>query len=208
MSLLLINALFITHSRAQIGGDEFTWKLKKDTSGIQVFTSKVKGSKYLAVSARMTIKAKINSLRSLVMDIENCQQLSSICKKGYIQERLSQTQTYSYSYNNIPFPGRDRDVVSYVEWTTNANSGVVSMESHAVDGTARVAKVKGVIRIENALARWRFTPKGEGMVLVESFAHVDPASAMPRWLLNRLLINSPYKTMKNVRKIIEQGLYD
>jgi len=70
-----------------------------------------------------------------------------------------------------------------------------------------VAKVKGVIRIKQATAKWRLTPQDDGMLLVESFAHVNPSSSIPNWLLNRLLVGSPHKTLKSIRKRMEEGLY-
>lgn len=196
----LVSMLFSVNSVAQIAIDGYQWRLKKDNTDIQIYTSKVEGSKYLAVSASMQIKATVDSAAALIMDLKNCQQLSKICREAYIHERLSDTQSYVYSRNDIPFPGRDRDVVSHVVWSNDTENGVLMMISQAVTGV--VPKVKGVIRIEQATVMWRFTPKDKGMILVESFAHVNPASPMPKWLLNRLLINSPYKTMKNIRKLI------
>jgi len=80
------------------------------------------------------------------------------------------------------------------------------MQSAAVDEN-RVKKVKGVIRIKQAVAKWKITPQGDGTVLIESFAHVNPASSIPRWLLNRLLVGSPHKTMKSIRQLMADGLY-
>ena len=81
------------------------------------------------------------------------------------------------------------------------------MSSTVVDDN-RVEKVKGVIRIKYAIARWRFTPNSDGSLLIESYAHVDPASDMPKWLLNSLLVGSPYSTMKRIRKRLSEGVYD
>ena len=192
---------------AQMGpeGYDYEWKLKKNAADIQVYTSKVPGSKYHAVSATTVIDARLESVIALIMDLDNCDKWAPLCKKAYVQERISETNNYVYSLKDIPFPGRDRDAVTHVLWEKDSQSGVVSMTSEAVGG--RVDKVKGVIRIKEANAGWRFTPQANGVVKVESFAHVNPASSIPKWLLNRLLVGSPYKTMKNIQKKMAEGLY-
>ena len=193
---------------AQIDIDNHEWKLRKDKLGIKVFTSKVPDSKYLAVSATMKIDAtKPESIVSMIMDLENCKEWAVQCAKATVLERISETETYLYSRNNIPFPGRDRDAVTHVLWDRNAQTGIISMSSTVVDDN-RVEKVKGVIRIKYAIARWRFTPNSDGSLLIESYAHVDPASDMPKWLLNSLLVGSPYSTMKRIRKRLSEGVYD
>jgi len=193
-------------SYAQMDASQYDWKLKKEGAGVKVYTSKVPDSKFLAVSATMILDAKVSSVASLIMDLKNCKKWASQCSEAYILERISNTETYVYSRNNIPFPGRDRDAVSHVVWSKDPITGVVSMASTAVGG--RVEKVKGVIRVKQALAKWRFTPLQDGTVLVESFAHVNPASDMPKWLLNSVLVSSPYKTMKKLRQRIGEGVYD
>ena len=70
-----------------------------------------------------------------------------------------------------------------------------------------VAKTSSAIRIINAFSQWHFTPLDDGKVMVESFAHIDPNGSTPAWITNMLLVDSPYKTMINMRKIIEAGKY-
>ena len=152
----------------------------------------------------MIIPARAESVAALIMDLDNCTQWAPLCKEAYVQERISQSENYVYSRNNIPFPGVDRDAVTHVLWSRDSD-GAIIMKSYAVDG--RVPKVKGVIRIKHAVAKWRLTSQDGGMLLIESFAHVNPASSMPKWLLNRLLLGSPFKTMKNIRKRMSEGLY-
>ena len=208
-AILYFVCLFLMSSSnlsAQMDQDLYDWKLKKEGSGVKVYTSKVPDSKFLAVSATVILNAKVDSVASLIMDLENCKKWATQCSEAYILERISNTETYVYSRNNIPFPGRDRDAVSHVIWEKDPVTDTVSMTSTAVEG--RVAKVKGVIRIKQALAKWRFTPQQDGTLLVESFAHVNPASDMPKWLLNNLLVGSPFKTMKKIRKRLEDGVYD
>jgi len=133
-------------ANGQIESDKYSWKLKRNSSGVQVYTAKVPDSKHRAVSAVTVLKANPASVAALIMDLENCSQWAPLCEKAYVQERVSAAENYVYSLNDIPFPGVDRDAVTHVLWSRDEGTGVISMDSYAVD-EGRVEKVKGVIRI-------------------------------------------------------------
>jgi len=192
-ALLLLSMSRIGH--AQEIGVDYDWKLKRDRDGIQVYLSSVPGSKFKAIRSVMQFKTETRCLVALVMDLPNCPNWAVMCKEA----------RSAYTRNDLPFPVRDRDVYSLVKWSYEPSSGKVSMVSRAVDGEQ--PKNKGVIRIEKAVTQWHFTPLSDGDVLVESYAHIDPNGATPAWLTNLLMVDSPYKTMKNMRDILQQGSY-
>ena len=179
---------------------EYEWHLKRDRDGIQVYVSKVADSKFKAMRAHMTVETSVRSLVALITDLENCHQWASTCKHAYIMERFSPTESIVYSHNNLPFPVRDRVAYSRVNWTIDADKGAVVMRSYALsDGQYGVRK--GVIRVTDAMSEWRFTPQVDGKVLVESFVHADPNGAIPAWLTNLLMVDAPFDTMRQVRKL-------
>lgn len=197
--------LFVGQASAQSWVGDYQWKLKRDKAGIKIYTSKIPDSKYKAVRSTMVIETNTSSLVGLIMDLPNCSRWASMCKEARVEERLSPTETRVYSLNDVPFPARNRDMYANVRWSLNADTGKVSMRSRAIKG--QYPKTKGVIRVEDAVSEWSFTPMPDGLVLVESFAHVDPNGPAPPWLINLLLIDSPYKSMVKIRKLIEAGNY-
>ena len=192
-------------AQAQWQDAELEWKLKRDRKGIQIFLSKVPGSKFRVVMSVMEVEASPKQLAALVMDLENCPNWAAMCKSAKIIERVSATETYVHSVNNAPFPVRDRDIVSRVKWSYDRASGKISMRSDATPD--RLPKKKGVVRVQYASSEWHFTPKGDGKVLVENYAHVDPNGKVPAWLTNLLIEESPYKTLRNMRKLVLEGRY-
>ncbi len=184
---------------------DLEWKLKRDRNGIQVFLSKVPGSRFRAVMSVMEFQAKPRELAALVMDLDNCPKWVAMCKSAKIVERISASESVVYSVNDAPFPVRDRDIVAHVTWYYDQASGKISMRSSAKPNG--LPKKKGAIRVQYASSEWHFTPKGDDRVLVESYAHVDPNGKVPAWLINLLIVESPYKTMKNMRKLILKGDY-
>lgn len=203
-ALGLLACAFISTASAQEAGVDYQWELKRDKKGIKVFTSPVKGSPYRAVKAEMTIKGKSSSLVALIQDVDNCPAWADLCKKSNMFKHISPQEQYIYTYNDIPFPIKDRDVLAQVQWQQNPASYKVSMTSKATTGLMEKTKA---VRIENAISQWHFTPQKNGLVLVENFAHIDPNGPTPASITNLLLIDSPYKTMIKMRKIIESGQY-
>jgi hypothetical protein len=195
---------------AQISGVEYSWELKRERSGIKIYTSKVPKSPFKAVRGEMIINAQVEELVALVNDLPRCSEWADLCVKSELLERVSSAEQYVYIYNNVPFPIKDRDVVAHVHWSKDEPTGRVSMHSIAVE-QARSTEFrqlsKKAVRIYQAVTQWHFTPLGEGLVKVENYAHIDPNGPTPAWLINILLVNSPYKTMKNMRELIGSGDY-
>jgi len=189
----LILLLASTYAQAKWRDTELNWKLKRDRNGVQIYLSKVPGSKFRAVLSVMEIEATTTELAALVMDLDNCPNWASMCRSARIIERISALETYVHSVNNAPFPVRNRDMVARV------------MRSDATP--ERLAKKKGLVRVQHASAEWYFIPVGNGKVRVENFAHVDPNGKVPAWLTNLLIVESPYKTLINMRKLVSKGGY-
>jgi hypothetical protein len=185
---------------------DYEWHLKRDRDGIQVYVSKVADSKFKAMRAHMLVETSVRSLVALIIDLENCRQWAPTCKQAYIVERLSPTDSIVYSHNNLPFPVRDRVAYSRVKWTRDLETGAVVMRSSALaDANYKIRK--GVIQVTDAMSEWRFTPQADGQVLVESFVHADPNGAIPAWLTNLLMVDTPFDTMRQVRKLAQTEKY-
>lgn len=202
--LILLISLSAATASASKGNNALNWKEKRNKNGIIISTSKVQGSKYKAVRGTMTIKGKLSSFVALVQDTASCSQWVDLCKKSSRFQNISNQEYLVYTYLDIPFPAKDRDVLAHVRWVQDPNSLKVSMTSKPTTGIMKKTKA---VRIEQATTEWHFTPQSDGTVLIETFAHVNPNGPAPAWLTNMLLVKYPYKTMNSMRRIIESGGY-
>ena len=184
---------------------EHPWELKRDRDGIQVYTRKVEGSKFKAVRAVMEVEASLNQLVGLVQDTTACPDWASLCKEARVVERLSDTDMYVHTLNDLPWPVTNRDAVAHVRWSQDPESLAVTMLATATPD--KVPTRRGSVRIKYAETSWTFSPAPGGRVQVESLAHIDPAGGVPAWLTNRLLVDSPWDTMRDMRKIVNDGRY-
>ncbi|NNC54212.1 MAG: hypothetical protein HKO07_00665, partial [Pseudomonadales bacterium] len=94
-------------------------------------------------------------------------------------------------------------VLAHVRWRRDGSS--VRMQSDAVEG--RIEAKKGVTRIREASASWVFTAADNGRTHAVFEIHMDPNGAIPGWLLNRLVVNSPFTTFTSLEKQASKEKY-
>jgi hypothetical protein len=202
--LVFISAAFPLISSAQLDSVTYEWTEKKNKKGISISTSSVDGSSFKAVRGEMSVKGGVAALVALVEDMAACPDWAAMCKEARVEKRVSDTESYAYIYNDIPFPVTDRDVYTHVVWSKDSSTQRISMTSTAVDGGTPKTKA---VRIIEAVSQWHFTPNPDGSTKVENFAHINPNGPTPAWITNMMLVDSPYKSMAKMRKIIESGGY-
>ena len=166
----------------------------------------VKGSKYRAIQSAVIINASLHSIIALIKDSEACSKWADLCEHSEVHRTISDSESYIYTYNNLPFPIKDRDILAHVQWNIDPQTAVVSMLSSATSGIKEINPK--AVRLTEAVAKWQFTEQADGSVLVENIAHVDPNGPIPAWISNRLMISSPYKTLLRMRRLAESGDYD
>ena len=201
--LVLLTFTATTESADPAGND---WELKRDKDGIKVFTRKVEGSSHDAVRAEMVMNGQLNAAVALVRDSAACPEWAELCKEAYEHEVISEQELYVYSYNDIPWPVKDRDALTHVIWQQDPQTLVVTM--NAVATTGIVPEQSGAVRIVNAKTLWQFTPVDGGRIEVVSEAHVDPNGPTPSWITNLLLVETPFKTLQGMRRVVQSGRYD
>jgi len=168
------------------------WELQRDRDGIQIYTRAVEGSPYDAVrSVTVLDDVRLSALVALVEDTDACPEWADRCAESYVFKRLAPNESLIYTHNDLPFPVKDRDVLAHVIWTQDPATGEVVMQSRATQG--EMEEVKGRLRLTDAMASWHFRPLATGAVEVINEAHINPGSALPGWLTNMLLVDTPFR---------------
>jgi len=202
----LLKLIFLMLLAGNYAIAEDDWVLERNSDGIQVFTQNVKDSPFDAVRAVMVVEAKLNALVGLVRDAAACPEWAELCKESRNYEVVSEQELYVYSYNDIPWPVKDRDALTHVVWNQDPETLAVTMTAVATRDLLPVTK--GAVRIVNAKTRWIFTPTENGNVEVISEAHIDPNGPTPAWITNLLLVETPFKTLQGMRRLVQTGRYD
>jgi hypothetical protein len=78
----------------------------------------------------MSVSRTASSLVSLVQDTYACSQWVDLCIKTGIHSRISETDYYVYSYNDIICPDPNIDVIARTVWTQYPDSLKVTMSTY------------------------------------------------------------------------------
>ncbi|MCH2190048.1 MAG: START domain-containing protein [Gammaproteobacteria bacterium] len=186
---------------------QIEWRLVKDKKGIQVYTRRVKDSKFKAVLTSVEVEGSVGSVVALLLDLKSCKAWASMCRRVEIVDRLSHSRHIVYGRNNLPFPALDRDSYSLNTWRVDHETGDVVMVSQ-IESSSNYPKIDNVIRLTKADVIWRISPLSEGKVLIENEAHIEPNGVLPAWLTNTLQVEVPYKAMRGLRSVLKSGKYD
>lgn len=186
--------------------EEAEWELKRDRDGISVYTRPVEGSSYRAVQAAMTVATTPSAAVGLIFDTDACPQWADLCKESRVFEEVSDKEMYVYTLNDIPWPVSDRDATTHVEWHHDEDDGTVTMTATVVGD--KLPETPRTVRLSEGTTSWEFRPVSDGQLEIISRAHIEPGGAIPGWLSNRLLVDSPFTTMEGMRDMLLSGRYD
>ncbi|NNL11412.1 MAG: hypothetical protein HKO84_06595 [Pseudomonadales bacterium] len=201
--VLFMATLLLPNPLLSASPDKHDWKPQAEKNSIKTWTKKVAGSKYRAVRGETTLQASVAQLVAVINDAEACKEWADLCADSFVQEQLSPREAYIYTLNDMPWPVKDREVLAHVKWHRDGQT--VRMLSNAVDG--RIDGKQGAIRIQNATARWAFTASNNAQTHAIFEIHMDPNGAIPGWLLNRLVLKSPFNTFTSLEKQAGKAKY-
>jgi len=178
------------------------WRLERDRDGIQIYSRAVAGSPIRAVKGIVKIRAELAEVVALLQNPELRPSWDEMCKESYRHDSPTTGVERIYVHHDLPWPVTDRDMLLLTEWHTDTVTGVVSMSARAVAGG--VPEYKNRVRVINAENRWRIIPLSDSEQELIAEMHADPAGPIPAWLLNWLSIDAPFKTLQQVKAVLEK----
>ena len=193
MKYLLLIGLFIFSS--ENGPD---WVLKKDKSGIKVFTRSFEGSSFdefkgVIVISDVTLSAALD----VVLDVMNYGSLFPECMNPKILKQYGPYYDIHYIQTKGPFPIKDRDCVYEQKAVIDQNGKHARVSLNPLPDY--VAKTKEMIRIRNGSGFWELEEDNNKNVKLIYQFHGEPGGDIPSWLANLFVETHPYKTLINLR---------
>lgn len=200
----LIFAIFICHAEAatrtavpeEEEGEE-KWKLMREGDGIRVFVRKMKGTNVRQIRATMEVDASVKELLELVKDSESASEWIAQIKSFKDLEVISEREWYTYAEINVPWPFRDRDLVSFNK--VSCDSG--SLRVDIVSKPGHIPERDGMTRMSRAEGAWVFTPKEGGKTEVTYLFYSEPeVNILPQWLVAMLVSDGVHNTLDRMRE--------
>jgi hypothetical protein len=188
--LFLLSRAFSCPAPAQ------SWNFIKEKDGIKLYTKEEPGQRLKSFMGIVDINAPAEKVYSLLENVNNTswwdKNITRIKILGYEKNKRAQY----YLVYDLPWPVADRDICVDVRIALDTLTG--ERKITALPLPELVPQTSGMVRIKNYSQAWSVIPKGKEMthVILEGF--VDPGGSVPDWILNMLIIDSPYRSLKGI----------
>jgi hypothetical protein len=183
------------------------WQLEKDKDGIQVYTAAVANSDYKAFRGEAIINAELNQVMALLDDTNGFVHWMFNCKSPKLLYKASLLDRYQYLQNDFPWPAADREMILRNEISQDPVSRVTTVKLSGVlesalpePAKAALPKKSDAVRVEDVVGFFELTPLSDAQTKVVFQLHLNPVGALPSGLVNAMIVDNPYETLKAMRK--------
>ncbi|MEE9438405.1 MAG: START domain-containing protein [Saprospiraceae bacterium] len=196
MKKLLLLFIYCTTMSLSAQSD---WQLARNENGIKVWTKDVADSNFKQFKAETNIKADLENIVAVFLDIENMHLWYDRIKSIQKVEKISDTEGVYIINFDLPWPVAQR--VTAVKATINYNpqNNTVTVlskyEKGIIDDTDKVL-------ITNIHSSWIITPLSNGTVDVFHVGYMDPEGILPAWITNKGLKDGPISTFNRLIEIL------
>lgn len=181
------------------------WQLTKDKDEVKVYTRAVPNSPLKEFRGVTHINTSITSLVALLDDPAACVDWMHNCKDQKILDRPNLKEKYTYNHIGAPWPVKDRDMVVHSFAEQDPNTHRVHIKLTATKGYQ--AEESGIVRVTDMHGYWDFNPQPNGTVKVTYQMFIDPAGSIPTAIINSTAVDTPFNTLKNMRKKVQEEQY-
>ena len=186
-------------------GAENPWYLERDEDNIQVYVAKVKSSAIKTFRGVATVDSSLKSVLLVIADASSYPRWLYNCRSAKMIEFVSYNEIYSHVVTNMPWPTVDRDSIIHSTMTQNASTKKVTIK--IVGKPQMLGKLPNTIRITDIKGQWQLTPLKNGRLKILYQMSADPGGSIPKWLVNSMLVDIPFYTLNNLRRIAKEPQY-
>ncbi|MFT4682073.1 MAG: hypothetical protein ACI9FU_000699 [Granulosicoccus sp.] len=179
------------------------WQLKKDNSGVKVYTKHVEGSGLKAIKATTTFACDFATCVAVLRDIPHLTELFPGCERT---EKVSQTDIdqIHYIHLNAPWPVTDRDATFHLTYEYRPETETLFIQADVIND--KYPEQDGMIRLTKGIGTWTFKKAREQLELIYLF-HGDPGGNIPDWLANSVVEDNPLEMLHNFHRLVELPRY-
>lgn len=183
------------------------WSLEKNDkkNQIQVYTRMQEQSPLKEFRGEMKVQSTLTGLVALVEDVSAAASWIHNCGGLDIIERKADHNLIIYMITEAPWPVKNRDSIIESVLSQDPKSLTVRIDMSVRNDIFPAADE--FVRITNMHGSWTFEPLAEGWVNVTYQVHADPGGGIPNWLINSLVVDAPYYTLKNMREKVREEKY-
>ncbi len=182
-----------------------SWELNKQADGIKVYVRDIPNSKLKSFRGEITIPTRLTSLVAALEDTKVFPRLFHQCKSAKSLKKTGSNEHYNYIVTGMPWPVNPRDSITHSVLRQDKKTKKIDI---AVNSKPKMLpEKKGIVRVKHLAGRWEFVPLNNGGVKVVYELSIIPGGKIPTWLVNLLIVDTPFFTLKNLRNLVKEPAY-
>lgn len=194
--ILIVASLFLNFD------NDSGWKLRKDKSGITVYTRVVEGSSFEEFKAITILpNTSVTDVLDVISDIKNYTSLMPDCISAKILLRKGNNYNIHYFSVKAPWPVKNRDGVYEATTTISDNNKTARIELKPLGNY--IEEEKNFIRLKKGTGYWELEEIDTNATKVTYQFHGDPEGKVPAWLANSYVVSNPFQTFINLKSILK-----
>jgi hypothetical protein len=185
-----------------LSGQE-NWKIERNEDEIEVYTSK-STSKYKAFKGHTIIDTSVQSFVAFLNDIDEYVNWGYKLSEASLIKRSGDTIQIYQAIAQVPFPYKNREGIYHNSFKWNSETKTLFVKINTLDDYKD--QNKDYVRIQGK-GFWKVMVLPSGKLDVTFQMQIDPGGSIPTWLVNMFVDNTPYYTLLNLKKLINNKKY-
>ncbi len=195
--LLLLNLILFNT------GAKTDWKLRREESGVKIYTRSVEGSPFEEFRAMVTIsRTSLTGVLDVITDVKNYPINFPNCSSAQVLEQKGKYSDIHYITIAAPWPVTDRDAI-YEATTSISQNGKYAQIKLVPRGDYKETK-ENFIRVKNGSGYWELQELAPNTIQVVYQFHADPGGEIPGWIANTVIVQNPLKTLESLREKVKK----
>lgn len=181
--------------------DAQNWNFVKEKDGIKIYTRDEPNTNIKSFRGVMEINSTMKRVTNLVGNVHNSEWWDENVKDLkviYFEE--NKVFRYYLRYD-VPWPLSDRDLCVEARVTDDPVTGKREIMARPLPNL--VPEKPGIVRIRNYWQRWTIQPLKNGKIRLTLEGSVDPAGAIPAWIYNMVITDTPLRVLGGVKNRVE-----
>ena len=178
------------------------WNFIKERDGIKIYTRNEEDNPVKSFKGEMDLVASMEQISKIIGSIESfdwwADDISEIKVLDYSREKYIKY----YLVYDVPWPLEDRDLCVETLITNDTIKGTRLVKATPLVGV--IPEKPDKVRIKNYWQSWTIEPAGAGILHLTLEGSVDPAGAIPTWIINMVITNTPMNVMTKAREQVEK----
>jgi hypothetical protein len=181
----------------------FSWDLKQNKDDVQVYTQAVPGSEIVEFRGVTKISAPIEKVYSAILTPSTYPSWMHNCAEAKVLQKVSDTERISFIITKPPWPLQKRESIIRSKLKREGkNKIIIDLQS---DPNLLPINPEN-IRIITMKGMYQISEEG-GITEVTYQAHFNPGGNLSPSIINsKVVIDTPYHTLKNLKNFIEAEL--